>query len=71
MGYLDCYVSIMYCLWPLYAYSAMGSIQTKVSPLDLVLQGSMGVSLGAGCVLLLGMYRLKPNWWVQSGAGGV
>ena len=29
----------------------------------------MGVPLGAGGVLLLGMYRLEPNWWVQSGAG--
>ena len=40
-----------------------------VPPLHLVLQGSMGVPLGAGGVLLLGMYRLEPNWWVQSGAG--
>ena len=40
-----------------------------VPPLALVLQGSMGVPLGAGGVLLLGMYRLEPNWWVQSGAG--
>ena len=29
----------------------------------------MRVPLGAGGVLLLGMYRLEPNWWVQSGAG--
>ena len=29
----------------------------------------MGVPLGAGGVLLLGMCRLEPNWWVQSGAG--
>ena len=55
MGYLDCYISIMYYPWPLYAHSAMGSIQTKVTPLDLVLQGSMGVPLGAGGVLPVGM----------------
>ena len=29
----------------------------------------MGVPLGVGGVLLWGMYRLEPNWWVQSGAG--
>ena len=34
---------------------------------DLVLQGSMGVPLGVGGVLPVGMYRLLPNWWVQSG----
>ena len=44
----------------------MGSPQTSVPPLDLVLQGSMGVPLGAGGVLLLGMYQLEPNWWAQS-----
>ena len=38
-------------------------------PIDLVLQGSMGVPLGVGGVLPVGMYRLVPNWWVQSGAG--
>ena len=58
----------MYCAWLLYTYSAMRSFQTSVLSLDLVLQGSMGVSLGAGGVLLLGMYRLEPNCWVQSGA---
>ena len=47
----------------------MGSIQTSVPRFDLVLQGSMGVPLGAGGMLLLGMYRLEPNWWVQSGVG--
>ena len=36
---------------------------------DLVLQGSVGVPLGVGGVLPVGMYRLVPNWWVQSGAG--
>ena len=36
---------------------------------DLVLQGTMGVPLGLGGVLPVGMYRLVPNWWVQSGAG--
>ena len=36
---------------------------------DLVLQGSMGVPLGVGGVLPVGMYRLVPNWWVQSCAG--
>ena len=40
-----------------------------VPPFDLVLQGSMGVPLGVGGVLPMGMYRLVPNWWVQSGAG--
>ena len=40
-----------------------------VPPFDLELQGSMGVPLGAGGVFLLGMYRLEPNRWVQSGAG--
>ena len=45
-------------LWALYR---------PVPPLDLVLQGSKGVPLEAGGVLLLGMYRLEPNWWVQSG----
>ena len=40
-----------------------------VPPLDLVLQGSMGVPLGAGGVLLSGKYQLEPNWWVQSGVG--
>ena len=40
-----------------------------VPPFDLELQGSMGVSLGASGVLPVGMYRLVPNWWVQSGAG--
>ena len=40
-----------------------------VPPLELVLQGSMGVPLGAGGILLLGMYQLEPNWWVQSCAG--
>ena len=39
-----------------------------VPPFDLTLQGSMGVPLGVGGVLLLGMYRLKPNWWAQSSA---
>ena len=29
----------------------------------------MGVPLGVGGVLPVGMYRLVPNWWVQSGAG--
>ena len=38
-------------------------------PFDLVLQGSVAVPLGVGGILLLGMYRLEPNWWVQSGAG--
>ena len=37
---------------------------------DLVLQGSMGVPLRIGGVLPVVMYRLVPNWWVQSGAGG-
>ena len=36
---------------------------------DLVLQGSMGDPLGVGGVLPVGMYRLVPNWWVQSGVG--
>ena len=40
-----------------------------VPPVDLVLQGSMRVPLGAVGVLLLGMNRLEPNWWVHSGAG--
>ena len=42
--------------------------QTSTST-DLILQGSMGVPLGAGGVLLLGMYQLEPSWWVQSGVG--
>ena len=29
----------------------------------------MGVPLRSSGLLLLGMYRLEPNWWVQSGAG--
>ena len=40
-----------------------------VPPLDLTLQGSMGVPLGVGGILLSGMYRLEPNWRVQSGVG--
>ena len=34
-----------------------------------MLQGSIGVPLGAGGILLVSMYRLEPSWWVQSGAG--
>ena len=40
-----------------------------VPPFDLVLQGSVGVPLELGGVLPVGMYRLVPKWWVQSGAG--
>ena len=40
-----------------------------VPPFDLVLQSSMGVSLGVGGVLPVDMYQLVPNWWVQSGVG--
>ena len=47
----------------------MDPIHQPVPPLELVLQGSMGVPLEAGGVLLLGTYRLESNWWVQSGAG--
>ena len=42
-----------------------------VPPLDLELQGSIGVPLRVGGVPRVGMYRLVPNWWVQSGAGSV
>ena len=41
----------------------------NISVFDLILQGSEGVPLGVGGVLPVGMYRLVPNWWVQSGAG--
>ena len=33
MGLPDCYANIIYCTWPLYAYRAQDSLQTKVPTL--------------------------------------
>ena len=59
----------MYCPWPLYAIVLWAPSTRIEPPVEFVLQGSMGVPLGVGGVLPVGMYRLVPNWWVQSGAG--
>ena len=52
-----------------YMLTVLWTPSRPVLPLDLVLQGGMRVPLEAGGVLLLGMYRLEPNWRVQSGVG--
>ena len=59
----------MHCSRPLYTNSALGHPKNQTVQFDLALQGSMGVPLGAGNVVLLGMQQLEPKWWVQSGAG--
>ena len=68
MGYHDCPVSFMYCPWPLYAIVLWAPSTRIEPPVEFVLQGSMGVPLGVGGVLLWACIRLVPNWWVQSGA---
>ena len=52
MGYPDCPVSFMYYPWPLYAI-VLWAPSTRIGPpIEFVLQGSMGVPLGVGGVLL-------------------
>ena len=60
--------------WPLYVYlSGPSTVKTKETNVIGWCPGSaIGVHPEAGRVdahSVLGMLRLEPNWWVQSGAG--
>ena len=69
-----CIVTSYVLAWPLYVYlTGPSTVKTKGTNIFGWCPGSaMGVHPEAGHVdphSVLGMCRLEPNWWVQSGAG--
>ena len=69
-----CIVTSYVLAWPLYVYlTGPSTVKTKGTNIFGWCPGSaMGVHPEAGGVdahSVLGMHRLEPNWWVQSGAG--
>ena len=58
----------MHCYQALVCYSAMGHLRTTYPEL-IGTPGQRGSPPRSWWCPVVGMYRLEPNWWVQSGAG--
>ena len=58
----------MHCYQALVCYSAIGHLRTTYPEL-IGTPGQHGSPPRSWWCPVVGMYRLQPNWWVQSGAG--